>query len=95
MKDQPFALIGVNSDRDLEKIRKIVIEKELNWRSFQNTPEGAKRSISDDWAVRGWPTLIVIDQDFRIRYRGHSGEQAETLARKLVAELAGSAPAEE
>ncbi len=87
MKGRPFALIGVNSDRDLEAIRKIVVEKDLNWRSFQNQPEGAKTSIAKNWAVSGWPTLIVIDADFKIRHRSHDGEAASALAKQLVDQL--------
>lgn len=87
MNDKPFALIGVNSDRDLAKIRQIVIDKELNWRSFQNQPEGATESIAAAWAVRGWPTLVVIDADFKIRHRSHDGDKAAAIARELVAKL--------
>lgn len=87
LQNAPFALIGVNSDRDLEAIRKTVKEEGINWRSFQNQPKGADASISSAWGVRGWPTLIVIDADFRIRYRGHSGEAATAVVRKLLADL--------
>lgn len=87
MQNRPFALIGVNSDKDLEAIRRIVKEKNLNWRSFQNSPEGSKSSISSEWNVRGWPTLVVLDAERRIHYRGHNGEQAIELVKKLVAEL--------
>ena len=86
MKDKPFALIGVNSDK-LERARQAVEKNELNWRSFQNQPEGAEESISDAWGVRGWPTLIVIDEDMGIRYRGHDGEEATRIAKKLVEKL--------
>lgn len=82
-QDRPFALIGVNSD-SLERARKAVIENELNWRSFQNDPEGAKTKISDTWSVRGWPTIVILDQNFRIRYRGHSGDEATKIASELL-----------
>lgn len=87
MQNRPFALIGVNSDRNLEEIRKIVKEKRLNWRSFQNQPEGAKTPISSEWNVRGWPTIVILDAERKIHYRGHNGDQAIALAKKLVAEL--------
>ncbi len=86
MSSEPFALIGVNSD-PLENARKAVREKNLNWRSFQNQPEGARRPISKEWRVRGWPTIVVIDQDFVIRYRGHDGHEASRIAKRLVEEL--------
>ena len=82
MKDQPFALIGVNSDK-LEAAKKAVIDNKLNWRSFQNSREGAA-DISDDWMVRGWPTIVVLDTDMKIRYRGHSGDEATKIAKELV-----------
>lgn len=70
LADKPFALIGVNSDRDLEKIREIVKEKNLNWRSFQN--QGGDVAISDTWKIQGWPTIFILDADGKIRFKGHS-----------------------
>lgn len=84
LSDQPFALVGVNSD-DVARAKKAVAENELNWRSFQNRPEGAERAISDAWRVRGWPTIVVLDTDFTIRYRGHDGEEATRVAKELLA----------
>ena len=89
MKNQPFALIGINSD-DLPRARKAVEENGLNWRSFQNEPEGATEKISDRWVVQGWPTLVVLDANRRIHYRGHDGDKAMSTARKLVAALEAS-----
>lgn len=88
MKDKPFALIGVNSDNPLQRARDAVEKNQLNWRSFQNEPEGAEQAISAAWAVDGWPTIVVLDQDMKIRYRGHDGHEAGEVAAKLVAALA-------
>ena len=85
MTDKPFALIGVNSDRTLERAHKAVKENGLNWRSFQNQPEGAESSISDAWYIRGWPTIVVLDAERKIHYRGHNGEEATKVAERLVA----------
>ena len=84
LKDQPFALIGVNSDE--REVALAAVEKNgLNWRSFQDQPEGAEKAISDDWKVSGWPTLVVLDAERRIRYRGHNGEAATEVVRELLA----------
>ena len=88
MKDKPFALIGVNSD-EVETAKKAIEKNKLNWRSFQNEPEGAKASISEDWCVQGWPTIVVLDAEMKIRYRGHDGYEASDIAKRLVAELQG------
>ena len=87
MSERPFALIGVNSDKNLAKARQIIKDKNLNWRSFQDNPEGAESKISTAWALKGWPTLVVIDENMRIKYRGHNGHDASEIAIKLVAEL--------
>jgi hypothetical protein len=86
MKDKPFVLIGVNSD-ELDRAKKAVAENQLNWRSFQNKRSG-QPDISDDWAVQGWPTIVVLDAEMKIRYRGHDGEAATETARNLVTALA-------
>jgi len=86
MKDKPFALVGVNSD-DVARAKKAIEENKLNWRSFQNSPEGAERSISDAWYVRGWPTIVVLDAEMKIQYRGHDGHKATEIAKELVEKL--------
>jgi hypothetical protein len=87
MKSKPFALIGVNSDKKLEDAKNAIAKNELDWRSFQDQPEGAQAKISDEWKLEGWPTIVVLDQDFKIRYRGMNGDEATRIARELVAGL--------
>ena len=72
LADEPFALIGVNSDRDLEEVREVVKKKNLNWRSFQNS--GGDEAISDKWKIQGWPTMFVLDSEGKIRFKGHGGD---------------------
>ena len=86
MKDKPFALIGVNSDTPA-KAKQAIAENQLNWRSFQNKREG-KPEISADWAVSGWPTIVVLDAEGKVRYRGHDGDAAPAVAEQLVLALA-------
>ena len=68
LKDLPFALIGVNSDPDLEELRKVVKDKNLTWRSFWNGPKGTAGEIAKQWDVRGWPTVYLIDASGKIRF---------------------------
>ena len=86
MKSRPFAFIGVNSD-SVDDAKKAIEREGLNWRNFQNQRDAEGASHSKDWKIRAWPTLVVIDAEFRIRYRGHDGDRALQLARKLVREL--------
>ena len=89
LKGKPFALIGVNSDRTIDRAKEAIAKNKLNWRSFQNEPKGAERKISGDWKVRGWPTIVVLDSEFRVQYRGHDGEKATHKVRELLAKMPG------
>lgn len=85
LADKPFALIGVNSDDDLEEIREIVKEKDITWRSFQNERE--EGSISDAWRVDGWPTIYVMDAEGKIRFKNLRGKQLDDAITELLAEM--------
>lgn len=54
-----FALLGVNSDKQISIPQKLTRDGTVTWRSFQNGPEN--NAISDAFNVRGWPTIILID----------------------------------
>ena len=86
MKDRPFALIGVNSDRDLDKLRDTVKEKNLTWRSFWNGKGGTDGPISNLWNVRGWPTIYIIDHKGVIRDKNKRGDDLDAVLEKLVKE---------
>ncbi len=84
LAEKPFALIGVNSDQDLEKIREVVKEKNLTWRSFQN--KGGEVAISDTWKVKGWPTIYILDAEGKIRFKGHGGD-IDSVIEDCLAEI--------
>jgi hypothetical protein len=83
LADKPFALIGVNSDTDREKLKETLKEEEITWRSFWNGPQGTSGPISKRWNVRGWPTMYIIDHEgiIRARYLGSPG--GETLDKMI------------
>lgn len=93
MEGRPFALIGVNSD-ELGRAQAAVKENQLNWRNFQDQPQGSPTKISEDWLLNGWPTIVVLDEEMRVRYRGLDCHEGTRVARELVAALDGQ-PVEE
>ena len=92
LADKPFALVGVNSDDDLQALKKTLEEEQITWRSFQNEKgeKGKKgQAISTDWNVRGWPTLFLIDHKGVIRHKwlGNPGDaKLDAAIDELVAE---------
>lgn len=85
-KDQPFALIGVNSDSSKETYFAGVKEHNITWRSFWNGPKGTAGPISAKWNVRSWPTIYVIDPKGVIRYKNVRGEKMDEAIDALLAE---------
>jgi hypothetical protein len=39
--------------------------------------------------VQGWPTVVILDSEMKIHYRGHDGEAATKVAEALVAKMTG------
>ena len=87
LADKPFALIGVNSDRDKEKLAKRMAEENITWRSFWNGPLGTSGPISTRWNVSGWPTIYVFDHKGVIRYKNVRGKAMDEAVDTLLAEM--------
>ncbi len=86
LADQPFALIGVNSDKDLEKLKPRREKESITWRSFWNGPKGTNGPISKSWDVMGWPTIYILDANGVIRERNKRNEEMEDVVMELLEE---------
>ncbi|MCK5942657.1 MAG: hypothetical protein KAI24_11845 [Planctomycetes bacterium] len=86
LHDQPFALIGVNSDKCLPYVRARRRQEQITWRSFWNGPLGTAGPISMRWGVTGWPTIFVLDHEGVIRFIGVSDERLDAAVDQLLAE---------
>jgi len=88
LKDQPFALIGVNVNEFESKTLKARMDREeMNWRSFAH-----QDAINARWNP-STPSYYVLDPKGVIRYKwvGAPGEKAiDTALEKLIGEAEGS-----
>ncbi len=83
---EPFALLGINSDKDREKLKGVMQEKQITWRSWWDG--GSTRGpIATKWSVSGWPTIYVLDAKGVIRYKNVRGEAMDTAVDALMAEM--------
>ncbi|MEO6710529.1 MAG: TlpA disulfide reductase family protein [Planctomycetota bacterium] len=85
LEKEPFALIGINSDGSVEKLREILKTREINWR--QAVDESTEGPLATHWNVSGWPTIYVIDAKGVIRYRDVREAQMDQAVDALLAEL--------
>lgn len=75
---QPFALVGVNCDSDVQKAREAVIQTKMTWRSFRDQV-GNEPTITKDWKPLGYPTLYLIDHHGTIRKRWVGSPRTDEL----------------
>ena len=89
--DQPFAIVGINSDKDRSKLKERMAEENITWKSFYDGG-GTGGPIASTWNVSGWPTIYVIDGAGRIRFKNVRGDSLDAALEELMAEV-GVAPA--
>jgi hypothetical protein len=84
LSDQPFALLGINSDGDRSAVNKILTAQGITWRqAVQGSTSGP---LAKRYNVTGWPTVYVLDKAGKIRFRDLRNEQLEDAVVKLLAE---------
>jgi hypothetical protein len=85
LKEQPFALIGINSDGPASKVKEILAKNEISWR--QAVEGSTSGPLPTKWNVQSWPTIYVIDAKGVIRYRDVRDEEMEKAVDQLLAEI--------
>ena len=86
LADRPFALIGVNSDQDRNKLKEVLMKENISWRSFKDKQAGNK-AITQEWKILAFPTLYLIDHKGIIRHKylgAPPGEVLDKAIEKLV-----------
>ena len=83
---KPFALLGVNSDRDREALKQVMSKEEITWRSWWDGG-GTGGPIARQFNVSAWPTIYVLDAKGVIRYKGVRGVAMDKAVDTLLAEI--------
>ena len=86
LADEPFALIGINSDVDREALKQVLEDENITWRSCWDGGS-TQGPIATRWNVSGWPTLYVLDDEGRIRFKEVRGEAMDKAVDQLLAEM--------
>ena len=87
LKDQPFALIGINSDGDAATVKKILADQGITWRNAID--ESTEGPWATKWNISGWPTIYVLDSKGVIRFRDVRDAEMEQAVMQLLAEIEG------
>lgn len=87
LKDEPFVLLGVNSDGDAEALKKIMQKESITWPQWVDGSTSGP--IASAWNVSGWPTIYVLDAQGVIRDRDVRGDELSDAVHALLDELHG------
>jgi peroxiredoxin len=88
LKDQPFVMLGVNNDEQVEMALRFADEHKMDWSSWF---DGAATTgaIATKWNIIDWPTSYVLDHQgvIRAKFLGAITPEVETLVRHLTASV--------
>jgi len=85
LKDQPFVLLGVNTGDSEEAYREGLDKHGVSWPCAWQGPD--QSPIADLYRVVGYPTILVIDPEGKIRFRDLRGSSLDKAVDTLLAEM--------
>jgi thiol-disulfide isomerase/thioredoxin len=86
LKDQPFALVSVNTDGERSTLQKSIKDGQITWRCWW---DGPNRPICQRWNVRSFPTVYVLDRAGVIRFTDRRGSSLDHAVMSLLEEAPG------
>jgi thiol-disulfide isomerase/thioredoxin len=93
LKDEPFALIGVDCEGDKETARRTMAREHMTWPSWFDGPAGTG-PIATRYHIRGYPAVFIIDANGIIRNRGGIfDEPVDKLLKEMKQTAAKKEPA--
>lgn len=79
LKNSPFEIIGINSDKNPEAMRSRIDKAEITWRSFSSEGKGLGGPIQKQWNVHHGLEWYLVDHNGVIRLHKHSEPDLEEL----------------
>jgi hypothetical protein len=86
LEGKPFALVGINSDKDLEGLHTAMQQEQITWPSWF---DGGSTSgpIATRYQVTAWPTIYVLDPKGVIRFKDVRGGDLDKAVDSLLEEF--------
>src|SRR3954469_14756452 len=86
LEGKPFALVGINSDKDLEELHTAMAKEQITWPSwFDGGSTGG--AIASLYEVSAVPTIFVLDPSGVIRFKDGRGEALDKAVDRLLEEF--------
>jgi hypothetical protein len=81
LKEQPFALVSISADEKKETLTGFLAKEKMPWTHWWNGSEGG---VLEEWDVRHYPTIYILDVQGVIRHKDLSGEELEKAVNSLL-----------
>jgi hypothetical protein len=80
--DQPFVLLGINSDEDRLELQEVIKKEKLDWRSWwDGSVDGP---IHEQYQITSRPAIFVLDQQGIIRFKSTSADGLDEVIESLL-----------
>lgn len=83
LKGKPFVLISVSGDDQKETLTKFLEKEKMPWTHWF----AERKGILQDWNIRYFPTIYILDHKGVIRAKDLRGEKMEEKVKELLAEM--------
>jgi thiol-disulfide isomerase/thioredoxin len=83
LKDKPFVLVSISADEKKETLIAFLAKEKMPWTHWWNGQEGG---IMEEWDVKYFPTIYVLDAQGVIRHKDLRGEELEKAVNALLSE---------
>ena len=84
LKDKPFALVSVSVDDEKKDLEEFLEQEKMPWTHWW---EGPDAPLVQQWNVRYYPTIYVIDAKGVIRFKNVEGDALKKAVAELLAEV--------
>jgi thiol-disulfide isomerase/thioredoxin len=84
LKDKPFQLVSISADEKKETLKEFLTKEKMPWAHWWM---GMDSKFGDDWDIRYYPTIYVIDGHGVIRHKDLRGEELEKAVNVLLKEM--------
>ena len=83
LKEQPFALVSISADETKETLTDFLAREKMPWAHWWN---GSQGGVLEEWDVRHYPTIYILDVEGVIRHKELMGEELEKAVNSLLKE---------
>ena len=84
LKEKPFVLVSISADEKKETLTDFLKKESMPWTHWWI---GTSGPMMEDWNIRYFPTIYVLDHKGVIRFKDIRGEKLEEAVNELLKEM--------